>query len=75
MSRWMRASLFALGLVCSGVPRAAGNPASDALRARGADEVYSLDDEVAIATWREATKADPNDAAAGKGKIGAVTGA
>ncbi|MFN7915817.1 MAG: tetratricopeptide repeat protein [Vicinamibacterales bacterium] len=72
MSRWISASLLVLGVLCPAPSRAAGNPASDALRARGADEVYSLDDEKAIATWREATKADPDDAAAWRGLAGAI---
>lgn len=59
-------------ILCSAPSRTAGNPASDALRARGAEEVYNLDDERAIVTWRDATKADPQDAAAWRGLAGAI---
>lgn len=50
----------------------AANPASDALRARAIEEVYNLDDVPAMATWREATVADPRDAAAWRGLAGAI---
>lgn len=72
MFRWLGAIPLAVALLCSSPYRAAGNPASDALRTRGAEEVYNLDDERAIVTWREATKADPQDAAAWRGLAGAI---
>lgn len=50
------------------VPAAArANAASDALRARAADQMYNLDRDGAIATYRQAIAADPQDAAAYRG--------
>jgi hypothetical protein len=46
---------------------AAGNPASEALRAKAAAQVYNLDREDAIVTFRNAIAADPNDAGAYRG--------
>jgi len=51
-----------------GMPALAlGNPASDALRARASEQIYNLDRDLAIATFREAIAADPQDAAAYRG--------
>jgi len=46
---------------------AQANPASDALRARAAEQIYNLDRDLAIATYRDAIAADPQDAAAYRG--------
>src|SRR5262249_39625254 len=46
---------------------AAANRASDALRARAATEIYSMDRDAALATYRQAVAADPEDAAAYRG--------
>src|SRR5262245_61865802 len=46
---------------------AAGNPASEALRAKAAAQAYNLDRDDAIATFRQAIATDPNDAAAYRG--------
>ena len=43
------------------------NRASDALRARAAIEIYNMDREQALATYRQAIAADPQDAAAYRG--------
>src|SRR5438132_5600060 len=43
------------------------NRESDALRARGADQIYNLDRDVAVETYRQAVAADPQDAAAYRG--------
>ena len=43
------------------------NPASAVLRARASEEFYNLDREQALATFREAVAADPQDAAAYRG--------
>jgi len=51
---------------------ALANPASDVLRVRAADELYNLDDARALVTWREATRTDPQDAAAWRGLAGAL---
>jgi tetratricopeptide (TPR) repeat protein len=45
---------------------------SDALRARAAHEIYNLDNDRAIATYRQAIVADPGDAAAYRGLASAV---
>ena len=47
--------------------RAAGNPASDALRAKAANAVYNLDHDAGMAAFKEAVAADPQDAAAYRG--------
>jgi tetratricopeptide (TPR) repeat protein len=46
---------------------ATANPTSIALRARAAVELYNLDREQALATYREAVNADPQDAGAYRG--------
>ncbi len=46
---------------------ATANPTSIALRARAAVELYNLDREQALATYREAVDADPQDAGAYRG--------
>jgi tetratricopeptide (TPR) repeat protein len=68
MSRAAAALLIALAPVAA----ADANQQSDALRARAAGELYNLDREKAIATYREAIAADPNDAAAHRGLAGAL---
>lgn len=54
------------------VPAVHANPASDVLRARATQELYNLDNAEALATWREATRTDPQDAAAWRGLAGAL---
>lgn len=71
----IRATLSAtIGVVLlAGLPQPlAANPASATLRAKAIQEVYNLDDMRAMATWREATTADPQDAAAWRGLAGAI---
>jgi len=46
---------------------ARGNPASAALRAKASAAIYNLDHDAALATFRDAVSADPNDAAAFRG--------
>jgi len=53
-------------------PPAAANPASVALRARGASEIYNLDRDLAVESFRQAIAADPQDAAAYRGLAGAL---
>ncbi|HUR57433.1 MAG TPA: hypothetical protein VM029_06975 [Opitutaceae bacterium] len=58
----------ALLILAIGHPQAArANRESAALRARAAIELYSLDHERALATFKEAVAADPQDAAAQRG--------
>ena len=47
--------------------RAEASPASDALRDRAANELYNLDSDRAIESYRQAIAADANDAAAYRG--------
>jgi hypothetical protein len=61
-----------LTILTATAARAPANPASDALRQRASEELYSLDDERSLATWREATVADPQDAAAWRGLASAA---
>src|SRR5262245_34943433 len=51
---------------------AAANPASEALRARAAVDFYNLDTAQALALYREAIEADPDDAAAHRGLASAI---
>src|SRR5262249_59715675 len=46
---------------------ARANQASAELRARASDQIYNLDRDLAVATYREAIAADPQDAAAYRG--------
>src|SRR5262249_60002064 len=46
---------------------ARANQASAELRARASDQIYNLDRDLAIATYREAIAADPQDAGAYRG--------
>ena len=62
--QWARITVIAL-LAAPAAARA--NSASDALRARAADQIYNLDRDLAIATYRQAIAADPQDAAAYRG--------
>src|SRR5256885_5966635 len=61
------------GVVMLGIARfVEANPASDALRTRASDQMYNLDRDLAIATYRQAIAADPQDAAAYRGLASAL---
>src|SRR6185295_4030475 len=64
--------LLALALVVLAAEPAAGNPASAALRAKGASEIYNLDRDRAVESFRQAVAADPRDAAAYRGLASAL---
>jgi tetratricopeptide (TPR) repeat protein len=67
------ASLAALLVIAPGlVGDAAANSASQALRARGHDEIYNLDRDRALETFKAAVAADPQDAAAYRGLASAL---
>ena len=51
---------------------AQGNPASDALRAKALQHIYNLEHDLALATFREAAAADPEDAGAYRGIASAL---
>jgi len=65
--RLPRAPTAALALLATIAQPAAANPASAALRAKATTEIYNLDRDDAMATYRAATAADPQDAAAYRG--------
>ena len=62
----LRAAGFAALLAMAAVP-AHGNPESEALRAKAADHSYNLEHDLALATFRQAVQADPQDAGAYRG--------
>jgi tetratricopeptide (TPR) repeat protein len=71
MSLAVRSALVLAALALSARP-AMANRESDALRARGLIEIYNLDRDQAIGTFRQAVAADPQDAAAYRGLAGAL---
>src|ERR1700738_4040730 len=54
-------------LLFAAPPTVRTNPASEALRARAAAHLYNLDHAEAMADFRQAVAADPQDAAAYRG--------
>src|SRR5438874_5187563 len=60
-------ALLVVLLILAAPAAARANPASDALRLRASDQLYNLDRDMAIATYREAIAADPQDAGAYRG--------
>ena len=69
MVRGAAAALFAI-LATPGSGTA--NPQSETLRSRAAADLYNLDRERAIASYRDAVAADPNDSSAHRGLAGAL---
>ena len=68
----MRARRFALAIAGGLIVAATAAPAranreSEALRAKASDQIYNLDRDLALATFRQAVAADPGDAAAYRG--------
>jgi tetratricopeptide (TPR) repeat protein len=53
-------------LVCLDA-RVSANPASEALRAKGANHIYNLEHDLALEAFRQAVAADPEDPAAHRG--------
>jgi hypothetical protein len=62
----IRAAAFAALLAAAAAP-ARGNPESEALRAKAANHTYNLEHDLALATFRQAVAADPQDAGAYRG--------
>src|SRR5919198_2515642 len=62
-----RGAWFAIVLSLAFAPPARSNPESVALRARASAQIYNLDRDQAIETFRQAIAADPQDAAAYRG--------
>jgi tetratricopeptide (TPR) repeat protein len=63
--RRITAAVFAFALICPAAARA--NQESTDLRLRAALELYNLDHEQALASFKASVAADPNDAAAQRG--------
>jgi len=61
------AALACAALILASASPARGNPQSDALRAKAANQIYSLDHDLALATFRQAVAADPQDSGAYRG--------
>src|SRR5512140_1817764 len=62
----VRAAGFAVCLAFAAGP-ARGNPESEALRSRAAEHTYNLEHDAALALFRQAVAADPQDAGAYRG--------
>src|SRR4029450_7678323 len=63
-----RSRALVCGVLVAAIAAPAGaNPASVALRAKAAAATYNLDHDVAMATFKEAVNADPNDSGAYRG--------
>jgi tetratricopeptide (TPR) repeat protein len=69
--RGAAAACCAAVLVCLDV-RVSANPASEALRAKGANHIYNLEHDLALEAFRQAVAADPDDAAAHRGMASAM---
>ena len=67
---WCSAAALMASVATAAV--AAANPQSETLRVRASSELYNLDRERALATYREAVKVDPADASAQRGLAGAL---
>ena len=64
---WIVRVALALAMVALACRPAMANRESEALRARAANAIYTLDHEVALVTFRQAVAADPSDGAALRG--------
>ena len=62
----LRGAALAVLFASAGAP-AHGNPESEALRAKAATHTYNLEHDLALATFRQAVAADPQDAGAYRG--------
>jgi hypothetical protein len=68
MHRGWPARALSAAVVCAlAAANAGANPASQALRARAANHTYNLEHDLALATFRQAVAADPQDAGAYRG--------
>jgi predicted Zn-dependent protease len=67
----VRAAVCAAIIVTAAAP-ARGNPESEALRAKAATYTYNLEHDLALATFRQAVAADPQDAGAYRGLASAL---
>jgi tetratricopeptide (TPR) repeat protein len=60
-------ALLVLFMILAAPAPARANRESEALRLRAADQIYNLDRDLAVATFRQAIAADPQDAGAYRG--------
>jgi len=72
MRRLVRHAAAVLIAIVAAPSAGAANPQSEKLRVRAAIELYNLDCDRAMATYREAVAVDPADAAAQRGLAGAL---
>ena len=72
MSRLVRGAAAALFAILATPGWGTANPQSETLRSRAAADLYNLDRERAIASYRDAVAADPNDSSAHRGLAGAL---
>jgi tetratricopeptide (TPR) repeat protein len=68
----VRQIVVAAIVVVFGIAPALANPQSEALKAKGAAEIYNLDRDQAIETFKQAVAADHEDAAAYRGLASAL---
>src|SRR5205809_4664701 len=61
------AALASAALILASASPAHSNPESEALRAKAANQIYNLDHDLALATFRQAVAADPQDPGAYRG--------
>src|SRR5579862_7796041 len=66
-SRFARFLAAVVIVTTSTASPALANRESDALRAKGTAQIFNLDRDLALETFRQAVAADPNDAAAYRG--------
>src|SRR3954453_14110711 len=69
---WPRRALAGAVLCAVAAADARANPASEALRAKAANHTYNLEHDLALATFREAAAADPQDSGAWRGVASAL---
>jgi tetratricopeptide (TPR) repeat protein len=67
MTRLPGGALSCAALILTVASPARGNPESEALRAKAANQIYNLDHDLALATFRQAVAADPEDSGAYRG--------
>ena len=72
MSRLVRGAAAVLFAILATPGSGTANPQSETFRARAAADLYNLDRERAIASYREAIATDPNDSSAHRGLAGAL---
>jgi tetratricopeptide (TPR) repeat protein len=67
MTRLPGSGALCAALILAAAAPSRGNPESEALRAKAANQIYNLDHDLALATFRQAVAADPQDSGAYRG--------